>query len=142
MNLNKSKIQKSSSLKVVHIPETYDEISNEAEIMGIMLGDGYLGPGYARLKVIDKDFIENFSKLISDTYKIEAPIIKKDYYECYVYNKSLRKRFKELLPNKNIPDFVLNGDSNTKARFIRGFSDSEGCVDCTNHRRQIVITQM
>lgn len=142
MNLNKSKIQKSVSLNIVHFPETYEEILNESEIMGIILGDGYLGPYYARLKVIDKDFVENFSNLIQNTYKIKAPIIKRSYYECYVTDKLIRKRFKELLPNKSVPGFVINGDSNIKARFIRGFSDSEGCVDCTHNRRQIVITQL
>ena len=100
MNLTKSKIQKSVSLNIVNFPETYEEILNESEIMGIMLGDGYLGPYYARLKVINKDFIENFSNLIQNTYKIEAPIIKRDYYECYVTDKLLRKRFKELLKFK------------------------------------------
>lgn len=142
MNLNKSKIQESPNLKEIHIPQTFSEILNEAEVVGIMLGDGYLDPGYARLKVKDKDFIENFSNLIRNTYKIKPSLIKKEYYECYIYNKFLRNRLQELISNKSVPKFILDGSIKIKSRFIRGFSDAEGCVDCTNNRRQIVITQL
>jgi len=135
-------MKKSSSLKEIHIPRTYQEILNEAEVVGIMLGDGYLGPHYARLKVKDRDFVYNFFNLIQNTYHIKPSMVKKEYYECYVFNKLLRERMRELISNKSIPEFILKGDSKLKARFIRGFSDAEGCVDATNYRRQIVITQL
>ena len=81
MNLNKSKIQKIWNLKEFHIPNTYGEILNEAEIIGIILGDGHvnLKGGYIRIRVNELDFCKNFSVLIKSTYKIDAKIDNKYY---------------------------------------------------------------
>jgi len=40
-----------------------------------------------------------------------------------------------------IPSFVCRGNKGVRGAFIRGFADSEGSVDDTNNRHQIVITQ-
>ena len=133
------------NLKEVHIPETYEEILNEAEIIGIIIGDGHINlkGGYIRLRVGELDFCENFSKLIRTTYKVNAPINNKYYYNCFVFSTLLTKRIAELTKNnKEISEFILQGDKNIKARFIRGFVDAEGNVDVIYNRRQIVITQL
>lgn len=129
--------------KNIHIPNTPKEIENEAEIIGIIMGDGHINQksAYLRLRVREKDFTENFSNLIRKTYGVKAPIFKKQYYESYVFSTLLVKRISYLTKNnKEIPKFILNGSKEAKARFIRGFVDSEGSVDVIYNRRQIVVT--
>jgi hypothetical protein len=66
----------------------------------------------------------------------------KYYYNCYGHSTLLVRRISELTNrNKEIPAFILNGDVRIKARYVRGFFDSEGSVDVIEHRRQIVLTQ-
>ena len=135
---------KSKNLKEIEVPQTYEELLDEAEIVGIMLGDGHLRSdrGYIRLRVRELDFCLHFAALIKRTYGIDAPVDDKYYYNCYAYSTLLAKRLAKLTKNNaQIPEFVLKGDKNIKARFIRGFSDSEGSVDVIYNRRQIVITQ-
>ena len=130
------------NLKEIEIPQTYEEILDEAEIFGIMMGDGYCGNYLIRLKVKDLDFCQHFSNLITRTYGIYAPIKKRDYYACFAHSALLAKRVAKLTKNNfRIPEFILKGDKFIKARFIRGFSDAEGSVDVIYNRRQIVITQ-
>lgn len=144
MNLSKSKMQKYSNLKEVHFPENYEEILNEAEIIGIMLGDGHIYPNNRslRLRVRELDFCQNFKNLVECTYGIKAKIDNKYYYNCYVHSTLLTKRIINLTNhNKKIPKFILKRDNKIKARFVRGFFDSEGSMDVIYNRRQIVLTQ-
>lgn len=137
-------IKKPSLLKKINYPKTYGEILNEAEIIGIMLGDGHIMSGgrSIRLRVRELDFCQNFKSLIEITYGIEAPLDNKYYYNCYAHSTLLTQRIAELTNNnKEISKFILNGDNKIKARFIRGFFDSEGSVDVIYNRRQIVLTQ-
>ena len=144
MNLSKSKMQKYSNLKEVHFPETYEEILNEAEIIGIMLGDGHIYPkGYGiRLRVKEFDFCKNFKDLVEKTYKIKGRMDYKNYYNYYAYGRLFVKRISDFTNNnKEIPKFILNGNDKIKSRFLRGFFDSEGSMDVIYNRRQIVLTQ-
>ena len=66
----------------------------------------------------------------------------KYYYNCYANSTLLTKRIVQMTEhNKEIPKFVLKGDAKIKARFMRGFFDSEASMDVTYNRRQIVLTQ-
>jgi intein/homing endonuclease len=48
----------------------------------------------------------------------------------------------KLTNNKSkIPNFVIYGSEKIKGAFIKGIADSDGSVDDTRNRRQIVITQ-
>ena len=67
---------------------------------------------------------------------------KYQYYCVYVCSTNLCERIIKLTSNnKKIPEHIIHGNNEVKARFIRGFSDAEGCVENIYHRRQIVITQ-
>lgn len=131
-------------LKKIEYPNSYEEILNEAEIMGILLGDGHImhNDRSIRLRFRELDFCKNFKNLIEKTYGIEAPIDNKYYYNCYGHSTLLTQRIIKLTRhNKEIPEFVFKGDGNIKARFLRGFFDAEGSVDVIYNRRQIVLTQ-
>lgn len=139
-----SKNIRAGKLKPINIPRTYEEMLNEAEILGIMLGDGHImrGDRSIRLRVRELDFCLNFKNLIEKTYKTDTKFDNKYYYNCYAHSTLLAGRIIELTRhNKEIPDFVLNGNIEIKARYLRGFFDSEGSVDVIYNRRQIVLTQ-
>jgi len=131
-------------IKDIEVPQTEEEIENEAEIIGIILGDGCISKDYSiYVKVSEKDFAENFLHLVQKTYGLTSNIkIRDNCYACDIHCKILVKRIKNLIKNnKKIPEFVLKGTDNIKARFIRGFVDAEGSMDVIYNRRQIVITQ-
>jgi hypothetical protein len=137
-------VKKPNLLKKIEYPVSYENFLDEAEIIGIMLGDGHImyNERSIRLRVRELDFCQNFSNLIEKTYKIKAPIDNKYYYNCYAHSTLLTNRISELTNhNKDIPKFILNGDNRIKARFLRGFFDSEGSMDVIYNRRQIVLTQ-
>lgn len=138
------KISKPSLIKWIKTPVEYKDVLAEAEIIGIMLGDGNImhNKRSIRLRVRELDFCLNFKKLVEETYRINTTFDNKYYYNCYANSTLLANRIGELTKgNKEIPDFVLSGDNNIKARFLRGFFDSEGSVDLIENRRQIVLTQ-
>ena len=137
-------VSKPKLLKKIEYPYTYEEILNESEIMGIILGDGHImaSDRSIRLRVRELDFCQNFKKLIEKTYGIKATLDNKYYYNCYAHSTLLAKRIIKLTRyNKEIPEFILKGDNKIKARFIRGFFDAEGSMDVIYNRRQIVLTQ-
>lgn len=138
------KVTKPKLLKKINYPKTYEETLDEAEIIGIMLGDGHITKNQRsmRLRVRELDFCQNFQKLIEKTYKIKAPLDDKYYYNCWVHSTLLARRISNLTKNnKKIPNFIFNGNKKVKARFLRGFFDSEGSMDVIYNRRQIVLTQ-
>ena len=137
-------IKKPKLLKKIEIPNIYEEILDESEIIGIMLGDGNImhNNRSIRLRVRELEFCQNFKRLIERTYGIEAPLDNKYYYNCYANSTLLTNRISKLTKhNKEIPEFILKGDNKIKSKFLRGFFDSEGSVDIIEHRRQIVLTQ-
>lgn len=132
------------NLKTIEIPKTIMELEDEAEILGIIIGDGSIQHGGydIRLQVREKDFAENFANLIKKTYGLNVSLTYPKYYCVYVCTKKLCRRIIKLTANnKVIPQHIFLGTEEIKARFIRGFSDSEGSVDNLYNRRQIVITQ-
>lgn len=131
-------------LKQIKYPASCEDVLNEAEIIGIMLGDGHIMQNNMsiRLRVRELDFAQNFKSSVQKTYGIEAPLDNKYYYNCYAHSKLLTQRIINLTKrNKQIPDFILKGTNDIKARFLKGFFDSEGSVDTIYNRRQIVLTQ-
>lgn len=130
--------------KEIKLPQTPEDLENEAEIVGIMMGDGHIhSKQYSiRLKVRETDFIQNFSNLIEQTYHIEPIHKNPDYPTSYVHSKKLTRRLIKLSKNnKEIPTFIVQGTNKIKARFLRGFFDSEASMDIIYNRRQIVLTQ-
>ena len=118
------------------------ELNDElAEIIGAILGDGYLY--YARKKgsglVIVGNFTEDFHYI---TYLIKAfrklgtnPTTYRSKDKNAIYLSIISKKFiEELLllglkespkVNLRIPKIIKNGSSNLKAAFIRGLSDTD-----------------
>ena len=77
------KIKNQKLLKKIKYPKFYEEILDESEIIGIMLGDGHLSKKgrYLRVRVREKDFCQNFRDLVERTYGIRSKFQKKEYYE-------------------------------------------------------------
>lgn len=132
----------------VKTPTTNSEKISEAYVIGALMGDGYITKHMARLCVTQKDFMLEFAKCIKNAYGVSPS--KKEYkkygrknvFVCTTHRALVSKRIIKLTNNMSkIPNFVLNGNKNVKGAFIRGFADSEGSVDVTNNRHQIVITQ-
>lgn len=129
----------------IKIPSTRLEKISESYIIGSMFGDGYLDKFMLRLGVTQREFMLTFAKNIKIAYGI-LPSIKEyrkaNLFICTVNSASVSERISKLTKNKSvIPIFVTNDNKEIKGAFLRGFADSEGCVDTTNNRHQIVISQ-
>jgi len=110
-----------------------------AYLLGAIYGDGCFTKGSISFGVADKEFIDEIINIIKNLFGLEINIgLKKlsdknpkwrDFYQFHS-----RRLFKfisrfDLKKLKTIPDFILRGDNNTKASFIKGFFDAEGNVD-------------
>lgn len=132
--------------KQYEIPKSSKHLTKEKSyILGVLCGDGYINcirnDYQISLQSIDKEFVDEFSKCIYKTYKInpKESFIKvknprwNDKYSSRICSK---KMFKDLQRyNKSfktfewkVPRQILNGSKSIKAKFLQGFFDSEGCV--------------
>jgi hypothetical protein len=127
----------------IRVPSKKYQKICEAYIIGALLGDGHLTDYMIRLKVTQKDFRDEFSNCIKKAYKFIPRIKEKNnIFLCRVHSVLLSKRLKRFTKNNSdIPFFVMNGNNEIKANFIKGFADAEGCVDLNYNKHQIVIVQ-
>lgn len=118
-------------------------LNDMAYHFGVMLGDGYIGknhkgqPTYFMLKSIDEDFLEFWRNCIERIYgkaysiytqKPEGPN-RNVCYVCRVYGGERVKEFLHLTKDKSeIPNFIFDGDDDSKKSFIQGLMDSEGYI--------------
>lgn len=139
----RGRFNKKNLPKSFHHPYSTEEKVAEAYIIGAVMGDGHLSSNGVRLKVTQKDFRDKFARYIKKAYRLE-PILRggEGIFICDVHRVLVVKRIKKMMgDSRTIPNYIINGNKKVKANFIRGFADAEGCVDNTNHRHQIVITQ-
>jgi len=134
---------KGGSPKLIHFPHSIKEKTEEAYIIGSVMGDGCLYGGNVRLKVTQKEFRDKFARAIKNAYCVVPKFRKEgDAFICDVHRVLVMRRIKELTKNlKEIPTFIINGNQRIKANFIKGFADAEGSMDDSGNKRQIVITQ-
>lgn len=120
-------------------------MTDKAYLYGVLLGDGFYGNqhkskhpekyDYVMLKVIDIEFAEKFQatveRLTGKKYSIyKMPSGRKtwqDLYLCKCYAPWLVEESLFVTKNRTeIPNFVQDGDVQTKVAFIQGIMDSEG----------------
>jgi len=112
-----------------------------AYLIGTYLGDGCvtLNQGYKvfRLNTIDEDFALATKQALSEytDYSISIHLVSKEkdngkpQYMLRCGDPKLAQSFQDECDGKNkIPEWILNGDKETKIAFIAGVMDSEGFV--------------
>ncbi|MBW2991110.1 hypothetical protein KY348_05405 [Candidatus Woesearchaeota archaeon] len=116
-----------------------------AEIVGIMMGDGYMKNKHNYTHVIkvcgslskDRNYLYYVKKLFIRNFNVIPKLLeypKKDYLELYVYSKELVDYFYRVLliplspkTNLSIPKYIKE-DEQLLISFIRGLFDTDGCV--------------
>ena len=129
------------------IPNSSKKMTKKkAYILGVICGDGYLhrtkNDSYqVALQAVDKDFVLEFSNCIKNVYRLEPSftkiMIKKDNWNDKWQTRICSKEiFYDILEygmfntsSWRIPKVIFNSSKKVKCSFIKGFFDSEGCVD-------------
>lgn len=125
----------------------YNELTTQkAFVLGVIgPGDGFVSQNRIGLSVIDEDFALKFKKSVEKTYGFEC---KKYLQKVSGYGKLPRHKIilysKEVLKDLNsydvslkekdrcIPKAIKKSNPSIKAKYIQGFSDSQGSVGQRN----------
>lgn len=117
--------------RVYELPDGFDILTQElAYVFGAVYGDGFFDAKKIGLNVTDKDFAENFAKIIRTWSKKKPTIkynIKHKYYEVRLYS-TRAVTFLEKLPVVGL----LDSKEEIKCAFLKGIYDAEGTVAASN----------
>ena len=132
-----------NSMSVISIKQfkfsNKNKLSKLAYCLGSLFGDGCLyhnDRGRIIFSSCDKEFTEILVKYLEELFKIKLKIridrlslknIK--WKDAYIFSSRPLFKILEQFSNKQIPEFILNGDVLIKASFLRGFFDAEGNVN-------------
>jgi len=131
--------------KMYRIPKT-ELTEDKAYILGVMYGDGYMhrtknNSYQIGLCAVDWDFVLNFANAVKNVYKIEPRFGSVDrrvinwnkQHITWIYSKAVYLdvlKFGLVGTKKwDVPKDIMNSTNSIKSSFLRGFFDSEGCVD-------------
>ena len=116
------------------------KMSNElAEFIGIMLGDGHVGPTQILISIRrqERSYLEYVHRFIKELFGVDSKYIEcpeRNTYEVYVGSVEIVRFLKDLglVSNKvqeqvDIPDFILRGEEHG-ASFLKGFFDTDGSI--------------
>jgi intein-encoded DNA endonuclease-like protein len=116
------------------LPELLKPSEDLAYVIGVVLGDGNTyenSAGYfIRLEAKDKEFVEEFGRRLGNVLG-RKPIRPWKYAEMYtvtVASRTLYELLRKPIDLKRIRKYVEHCPK-CAAAFLRGFFDSEGCVD-------------
>lgn len=122
----------------------------EAYILGVLCGDGYIVKKTNRieLQVKDKDFIEFFDKCFQKKFNRTGRIRKRKdngLWAYSLYSKEIVKSlsiYNEKCKTKEwrVPKEVINGNDKIKGFYLRGLFDSEGHISNNLHNIEFVST--
>ena len=118
-----------------------------AELIGILLGDGYIDKKSKRVKISfnskdDADYLDYVRKLIEQTFEVKV-IVKyrknENTAELFIFNKEFTElltkeiglKFSPKWNNAKIPRKYCSGD--LALDVLRGYFDTDGCVVKTNN---------
>lgn len=135
------------------IPRSSKKLTEEkAYVLGVLCGDGYISCykncGYQiALQSIDKEFVDQFSKCLYDTYKlrIKKSLIKvnrprwNDKYQSRICSKKVFRDLQKYHKNFKtfewrVPSQIFKSSKKIQAKFLQGFFDSEGHVSYKNKK--------
>jgi intein-encoded DNA endonuclease-like protein len=120
--------------RYIPLPELLKPSEDLAYVLGVVLGDGNTyknSAGYfIRLEARDKEFVEEFGRRLGNVLgrKPIRPWEKAGMYIATVACKTLYELLKKPVDLKRIIRYVEHCPK-CAAAFLRGFFDSEGCVD-------------
>ena len=133
----RQKMRDSGKLKSVY-PELQKD-KKLAELIGVVLGDGYIGefPRTEVLRIVcnsnNRGFIERCAKLVENVFDKKPHVSKRKLANCVdvtIYEKYISKRLKisaGARKNKtfSIPQWIIR-DKNYTVGYLRGLYESEG----------------
>lgn len=122
-----------------------------AELVGILLGDGYLSSSTNRMKISfnsknDKDYINYVERLLAELFDVK-PILKQrvneNTAELYIFKRdvigflinNVGIRVSPKWNNATIPSKFLS--SKLDLQVLRGYFDTDGCLVTTNNNNTI-----
>jgi intein-encoded DNA endonuclease-like protein len=136
-----------------NIPESSKTLTKEkAYVIGVMCGDGYLhktkNSSYqVAMQAIDKEFVEEFARCLEKIYKIKPTIsfIKvktrnwNNKYQARTCRKLIYNNLLQYSPSFKtkewiIPNEIKNSNLKIQSAFLKGFFDSEGCIEYKSRR--------
>ncbi|MFH1978241.1 MAG: LAGLIDADG family homing endonuclease [Candidatus Aenigmatarchaeota archaeon] len=138
---------KRGRLKKHEIPKSSRKMTEEkAYILGVIVGDGWLhktkNDSYQiGLQAIDMDFVYEFIRCFEKVYELKPKVTLieektpnwNDKLQARICSKNI---FNDIMSYGNVgkyewtvPKIVFNSPENIKCAFLKGFFDSEGCVD-------------
>lgn len=136
--LDYTEVYTSHKHKDIVIPENLS--AEFSQILGYVLGDGYLDKRSIEMKDEREEVIEIYKKLFKNVFNVEGRISKVSKKNCFKLNinsKAIKSLFEETVPL--IYKFISKSPKPIIKHFIRGFVDAEGYV--SKKRAKIVIAQ-
>lgn len=134
-------------------PSSKDLTCEKAYTLGVLAGDGWLdySPKVRRcqigLETIDEEFADEFRRCLYITYRImpsKKKIIEKHprWSDTYCVKLCCKAACEDLLSygtsfkkeEWRVPPVIKNASPDIQASYLRGFFDSEGCVEVNNQR--------
>jgi len=130
-----------------NIPESSRKMTVEkAYILGVMCGDGCLhrtkNDSYQiTLQVIDEDFVDRFVDCMRKVYGLKVSVTRMksknpNWNDRFQARFCCKDAFNDILNYSpfgtykwRVPSVIFNSSDPIKYSFLRGFFDSEGCVD-------------
>lgn len=121
-----------------------------ADIVGCLMGDGYLGDGIIQFISKNKKDVEQFESKIRDLFKIKTRIRLsssfksfKRTWECIILNAQLCRVLRlcgvpsgEKVSSKfQIPNWILHGNKRIQKCFLKSFFTCEGSIYFQNEKR-------
>lgn len=132
-------VEISAILRTKKLPESAKILSkNLAYILGVVYGDGHVSVKQRKiiLSATDYEFVDTFKKALEEwsEFKVRfySRMIKKPYYiktrklQWVAYIDSIEAA--KFLSGFNLPD-IYSADPKVISYFLKGFFDSEGCID-------------
>lgn len=144
-----------NSIAKPHIlpPHSKNLTCEKAYVFGVLAGDGWLdySPQVRRcqigLETIDEEFADEFRRCLYATYGIRASKIKitvkhPGWSDKYRVKLCCKAACEDLLnygvsfktKRWRVPSVIKNAPLDIQASYLRGFFDSDGCVDVNNQR--------
>ncbi|MBS3156348.1 hypothetical protein J4413_03925 [Candidatus Woesearchaeota archaeon] len=130
----------SAMLRTKKLPSSANVLDTDlAYILGVVYGDGHVSLKQRRviLSATDLDFVETFRQTLSKWSNFKVRFYSRNIRKpSYIKSRKLQwvAYIDSIDAAKLLSKFSLNklmdSETNIKSSFLRGFFDSEGCVDC------------
>lgn len=137
-----------TTLKEIKIPKSVDE--NIFEIIGQLLGDGYLPKNKNNISLVsnDDEIINYFSRTVKSKFDLEVPLYQAGNSETCKEANINSKMFNEYLKHiglkfgrgneKEIPSIIYHRTEKEIGALLRGIFDTDGSISINNGGNPII----